>query len=157
MADVLWSPQQPEHRSVFGAVLAPLIVASGTRAFADPDRSRVVMQAWILSLQDVPREVLEAGVARLLTRGVTWMPRPGDLRQACAEVQQERRADAAARARRECQVCIDSPGWVEVETDEGPAMRRCACRREVLAAIAAVGNPVAMLTAGDHDSDGADA
>ena len=36
-----------------------------------------------LSLADVPRPILEEAIDWLVTRGITWMPKPGDVKAEC--------------------------------------------------------------------------
>ena len=138
---------------MFAAILSPLIVASRSRDFADAGRAKDQLIAWVMSLADVSRPILEAGVERLVAAGVTWMPRPGDLRQACCEVVDARRAAAARQARaltQDCSECQQSPGWRETATGVVP----CTCRTLELQLMAQAEAPLARpaLPAASEDA-----
>lgn len=149
MGNTLWSAQNPEHVQRFVAhVLAPLIAATRPTDMRSAEVVVDAARAWILCLKDVPADVLTEGVERLLGAGPTWMPRPGDLRVACAGVIAERLAALAPRAaeiRAACEDCHGS-GWREVNG----GVARCGCHARVLALYDGQPKPLALPPADEH-------
>lgn len=147
MADPIWDHRSEEHRHVFLALLAPLILASRTRDFHDSARANDQAIAWILALPEIPYPVLEAGRDRLLRRVLPFMPRPGDLRQACAEVVDEQRArigQEVAAAKAQCELRRDGrcvSDFVEIDGK----MQRCDCHVRGLQRLQQVAAPVERL------------
>lgn len=141
MADsTVWNHRNLAHVAHFSTLLKPIVRAAGTagtRIFDDPQVSAEVVQAWILSLCDVPPDVLEEGRARLMAEGITWMPQPGHLKRHCAAIVHERRRVfelAAADVRAKCERCYGS-GFVEMELDGVDYSKRCGCLAEALALL----------------------
>lgn len=133
----LWSARNPQHQAYFASLLKPAVRASGTPLFDDATVGREVVQAWIMQLRDVPSDVLEAGFARVFGQGITWMPKPGEVRAACAAVIDERRRVVAAEARKlmdACEVCTpDHRGWREITGPDGIGrMHRCECHKAAM-------------------------
>lgn len=129
-------------RHAFGVLLAPLIVASRTKDFADPAKAKTQLHVWMLSLGDVPPAILTEAVERLIAEGITWMPRPGDVKVVCCNIVDERRAAAARQAKALQEDCPDchGTGWADVE---GPsAVVRCNCLKRALELIRAAGEAI---------------
>lgn len=139
----LWDRDNPDHVEFFRVhVLAPLAGASKARDFAarptDPREVRELAQRnaletarlWIVGLEDVPRETLLAGVRRLVG-SVRWLPKPVEIREACAAAiadQRRRVAVAAAALRSTCAAGCDE-GWLRTPGPDGvDVMKRCDCR-----------------------------
>ncbi len=138
MGDMYWDRRNAEHRARFGGLLAPLVAASRTKDFDGVERATVQLHAWMLSLQDVPADVLEEAIGHLVRRGVTWMPKPGDVKSECAQVVRHRRAHAARRYLATC----DHAGYF-VENERGQ-MERCPCFRRAMTAMSEVAAPLAL-------------
>lgn len=130
MAEVRWTYADESHRQVFGELLAPLVAAAGAlelRRWDDAGYAKTQLRTWMLSLQDVPESVLRAAVAALVAQGVTWMPRPGDLRRACAsELAARRKAAWQATLAADCPDCHGSR-WQAISVNGVERLRRCAC------------------------------
>lgn len=134
MAEKFWNRHDANDRIHFARYLDPLVLASRTKNFTPAEAS-----VYLLTLADVPREILALGVTRLLEHGVTWMPKPGDIKAACCAVVDERRAAAARQAKAlqdDCPDCYGS-GWANAE---GPnAVVRCTCAKRALELVQAAG------------------
>jgi hypothetical protein len=143
-----WDARKEADRQAFMTLLAPLVIASHARWFDDPASAGPVLTTWMQALADVPRELVAAGCLRLLP-SVTWPPRPGDLRQACADVRAEARQIATRKAvalRADCAQCGGSQ-WVSITDDRGvERMKRCWCFTRGLELIAEAGAPIARPT-----------
>lgn len=155
MADALWDHRKVEHLDVFNTLLRPLVAASRTRDFAQPEQAKNQLIAWVMSLKDVPLPLLEAGVERLMAGGVGWMPRPDVLRAACCDIRDEQRRIAIRQARALagfCDLCgedhcpdchgsglrdVDAPGVLR------NTVTPCLCKQRELAAMAQVEAPLA--------------
>lgn len=153
MADPRWTPRDLRHRQHFAAhVLAPLIAATRPLDLRTAETVDAAARAWILSLAEIPAAVLEAGVERLLAAGPTWMPKPGDLRRACAELVDERRRTVAPAAQALIANCIQCQGstWEDYRGEDGVArVRRCGCHARSLALLADLPTPIALPPAPD--------
>jgi hypothetical protein len=129
-----WNRHDDADRVQFAKLLQPLVTASRVKDFSKAEAS-----VYMLTMEDVPREVLIDAVTRLLHAGVTWMPKPGDLKRACCEVVDARRQTAARHAKAlqdGCPDCLGS-GWANAE---GPnAVIRCLCTKRALELIQAAG------------------
>ena len=140
MAEKFWNRHDAEDRLQFAKFLDPLVLASRTKNFTPSEAS-----VYLLTLADVPREILGLGVMRLLEQGVTWMPKPGDIKAACADVVDERRKLAIAQAdalSKDCATCQGTK-FEEVKDDQGFArLKPCWCRKRGLELIAEAGNPI---------------
>jgi len=125
MADKCWDRQDRAHRAEFSRFMAPLVAASRTKNFTEAEAL-----AYLLSLADVPRDVLGEAVTRMLESGVTWMPRAGDIRSACCDVIDQRRQVAARQAKalaEDCQEC-EGTQWKRLEGVDGfERVTRCRC------------------------------
>lgn len=137
MAEKFWDRHNEDDRIQFAKFLDPLVVASRTKNF-----TRAEASVYLLTLQDVPRDILALGVTRLLEQGVTWMPKPGDIKSACADVADERRKRAAEFAKTLLEDCPDchGSGWADAE---GPnAVIRCRCLTRSLELMAEAGQVI---------------
>ncbi len=126
MAD-FWDRHNENDRAQFARFLSPLVIASRTKNFTGAEAA-----VYLLTLKDVPRDILALGVTQLIEAGVTWMPKPGDVKAACAKVIEARRAVAARQAKAlqdDCPDCHGS-GWANAE---GPnAVVACLCKKRAL-------------------------
>lgn len=132
-----WDPRSDVDHAAMRDLLAPLIVASRDRSFIERAGAKAQTYTWRISLADVPRPILEEAITRLVQRGVTWMPKPGDVKQECAKVMAEKRKAAAAVHLADCDHSshfIEIDGW----------MRRCACWKRAQQAMAQVGQAIAL-------------
>jgi hypothetical protein len=155
VAEALWNARNLEHLSFFRReVLAPLIVATRPMDLRTPDAVDDAARAWILSLKDVPRQVLVSGVEALLIEGPTWMPKPGDLRRVCAASIAARRKAISARATAmtaECEDCQGSTWAPFTDTDGVPRVSRCGCHRRALTLYEGLPEPLALPPAERED------
>lgn len=138
MADKHWDRFNEDDRALFAKFLAPLVIASRDRHFTKAEAS-----TYMLTLQDVPRDILALGVSRLIEQGITWMPKPGDIKAACCDVVDERRATAARLAQALKDDCPDcqGTGWANVE---GPnAVVKCSCVKRALQLVREAGEAIA--------------
>ena len=155
MAEALWNARNLEHLSVFRReVLAPLIAATRPLDLRTPEAVNDAARAWILSLKDVPQQVLVSGVEALLLEGPTWMPKPGDLRRACAADIARRRKAISARAAAltaECEQCHGTT-WEPYTDGDGVArVARCGCHRRALALYEGLPEQLALPPASAED------
>lgn len=136
----VWNHRDLAHVAHFSTLLKPIVRAAGTagtRIFDDPKVSAEVVQAWILSLHDVPPDVLEEGRNRLMAEGITWMPQPGHLKRHCVAIVNERRKVfelQAAEVRAKCEHCKGG-GFVTVELNGLDHARKCGCLAEAMALL----------------------
>jgi hypothetical protein len=129
---VFWRRDDEDDRKRFATLLLPLVGASRTKSF-----TRAEGTAYILSMQDVPPAILEEAVVRLVRAGVTWMPKPGDLKTECAKVMAEKRATAA---RLHLSECTHSSHWIEIDGK----LQRCPCWTRAQQAMLDVGHQIAL-------------
>lgn len=133
-----WDRHNAAHRVEFARYLQPLVIASRCKTFTAAEAS-----VYMLTMKDVPREVLGQSVLRLIDQGVTWMPKPGDIKRVCCDMVDERRQAAVAQSEalmRDCQDCFGS-GWANAE---GPnAVERCRCHARAVELVAAAGQALA--------------
>lgn len=151
----IWNPRDVAHQQVFSALLKPAVRASMTTLFDDDVVARETVQTWIMQLHDVPEDVLLEGFARVFGQGITWMPRPGDVRRACAAIIDERRAAAAVTAQQLIADCEDCHGskFREVVDDAGVTrMARCECHRRAVALVDQHPKPIALPPAADDQA-----
>jgi hypothetical protein len=132
-----WDVRSDEDHVAMATLLAPLIVASQNRNFIGKESARAQTYAWRLSLADVPRPILEEAIDRLVNRGITWMPKPGDVKEECAKVMAEKRKAAAALF---LDGCEHSSHFIEIDGKN----ERCDCWKRALAAAEAVGQQIAL-------------
>ena len=132
MANQFWRRDSEDDRKKFALILAPLVGASRTKSFTRHEGT-----AYILSMQDVPPEILAAAVESLVQAGVTWMPKPGDLKAECAKVMAAKRKAVAAI---HLEGCDHSSHWIE--SDAG--LERCPCWKRAQDAMAAVGQAIVL-------------
>lgn len=155
-AEPVWSARNADHLNWFLIhVLTPLIAATRPPDLRTDEALAVACRAWLASLPEIPPDVLRAGVARLLASSQTWMPRPGDLRTACAAFVAERRreqAPAAAKLIAECQTCHGST-WAEALDSSGRSLgvKRCGCHAQSLELLAGLPQPIALPPAERED------
>jgi hypothetical protein len=149
VGEKFWDRHDVNDRVQFAKFLEPLVIASRTKNFTTAEAS-----VYLLTLQDVPREVLALGVTNLIEAGITWMPKPGDIKQACCAVVDERRALAARSAKAlqdDCPDCRGS-GWRDAE---GPnAVEKCSCVKRALELLQSVGEPLKRLSLPSHEGSG---
>ena len=129
---IFWNRDSEEDRKKFALVLAPLVGASRTKSFTRHEGT-----AYIMSMQDVPPAILEAAVASLVNAGVTWMPKPGDLKAECAKVMATKRKAAAALHLGNCE---HSSHFI----DGRNGLERCPCWKRAQRAMAEVGQAIAL-------------
>lgn len=156
MADRRWNARESGHRQHFIAhVLAPLIAATRPPELRAATDVEDAARAWILSLPEVPADILEAGIEALLAEGLTFMPKPGDLRRACSVLVAERRravAPAAQALIADCAQC-DGSTWENYRGDDGVSrVKRCGCHSRSLALLAGLPEPIALPPAPDEAS-----
>lgn len=133
MADQLfWNRDSEADRKRFALILAPLVGASRTKSFTRHEGT-----AYILSMQDVPPEILAAAVESLVKAGVTWMPKPGDLKTECAKVIAAKRKAVAAI---HLDGCDHDSHFIEING----RLERCPCWVRAQDAMAAVGQAIAL-------------
>jgi hypothetical protein len=150
----VWDARSREARAFFlTEVLGPLVAATRPADLRSSQAVTDAAAAWILCLKDVPADVLRRGVAALLASGPKWMPRPGDLREACAADILARRRAAAARGAEITGACPDCHGstWREI-FDVGGGSRgvaRCACHGAALRLLEGVPGALSLPPAKD--------
>ena len=153
MADLppVWDARTSKAREFFSArVLGPLVIATRPHDLRTPSAIADAATAWILCLKDVPPDVLLRGVESLLAQGPKWMPRPGDLREACAAEIAGLRRDAAARGAAviaECEACHGST-WRERADGR---VERCDCHAHALRLQDGLPQPLALPPAERED------
>ncbi len=138
-----WDRHSDADRTQFARFLDPLVIA----AWPSPEMrrkhfSKVEAQVYMITLLDVPREILALGVTKLLEDGVTWMPKPGDIKAACADVVDSRRKVLAEQAQRMLTDCGDcqGTGW---RNAEGPnAVESCSCKKRAAQLMATADHPI---------------
>jgi hypothetical protein len=89
-------------------------------------------KVWIAALDDIPADLLLAGVGRLIG-SARWMPKPAEVREACAlEASERRRAAlvAAQAARATCANGCSAEGWITVTVKGIDHVQRCTCWQE---------------------------
>lgn len=152
MSEPIWDARTREARAFFLAeVLGPLVAATRPADLRSPQAVADAAAAWILCLKDVPADVLRRGVESLLSAGPKWMPRPGDLREACAsDIAKLRKAasDRSAQVIAECDLCFGS-AWRE--TDRG--MVRCDCHAHALRLMEGLPPALALPPARESDPE----
>lgn len=136
-AEVFWNVRSEDDHQAMAELLAPLIVASRDRSFIDRQAARAQTYAWRLTLAEVPRPIVKAAITRLVARGVTWMPKPGDVKKECAAVVEETRKQLRARILADC---THSSQWVD--GDRG--LERCPCWKRLQTALASVDRPIEL-------------
>lgn len=148
MADAVahWDRMKPDHREKFAVMLAPLIAASRTKDYETVEKATVQLHTWMISMRDVAPDVLAEAIDVMVNRGVTWMPKPGELKAECAKVIAKRRA-AAAKLHADCSTCHGSR-WIH--TPQGEV--RCGCHVRIMTAMNAVGKPLELPAAPDSEA-----
>lgn len=149
MAESRWRFDDPTHRHLFGQLLAPLIAAAGSleiRNWRDEAYSRTQLRTWMLTMGDVGEPLLRQAIDRVVQTGVTWMPRPGDVKAVCCDIRDELRAEAARRAKTlsvDCAQC-DGSQWVSLLDADGETeiVKRCWCFTRGLELVAEAGEPL---------------
>ncbi len=136
-----WNRHDDADRAEFARYLQPLVTASRTQNF-----TRAEASVYLITLRDVPKDVLALGVTRLIEQGITWMPKPGDIKAVCVSVVKERRSVAskkAAELKADCIRC-DGSGWERIEQDGVEHVKRCWCVTRGLELVAEAGEPLAL-------------
>jgi len=140
MAAPFWDPRSDADHLEMASLLAPLIVASRDRNFIDKGAAKAQTYAWRLSMADVPRPILEEAIANMVRRGVTWMPRPGDVKAECAKVMAAKRQAAIALHLDSC----EHPRQFEEFTDRNGVVRnrKCSCWKRAQHAADLIGQAI---------------
>lgn len=142
MADhIFWRRDSEEDRKRFALLMAPLVGASRTKTFTRHEGT-----AYILSMQDVPPAILEEAVIALVQQGVTWMPKPGELKAECAKVMAAKRKVAASL---HLEGCEHSSHFIEIDG----RMQRCPCWTRAQQAMADVGQAIALPPSREDSSE----
>ena len=153
MSEPIWDARTREARAFFLTdVLGPLVAATRPADLRSPQAVADAASAWILCLKDVPADVLRRGVESLLSAGPKWMPRPGDLREACAsDIAKLRKAasDRSAQVIAECEQCHGST-WRE--GDDG-RVSRCDCHAHALRLLEGIPAALALPPARESESE----
>lgn len=131
-----WDRTNRADQAAMRDLLLPLVAASRSRDFADTGTAKVQVLAFLQALEDVPRELVAQAVAARVRAGVTWMPKPGELKADCAKLRTEARAAAFKKA---VAGCAHAGYWAENAQGQ---VDRCACWTRGQAAMAAIGAPV---------------
>jgi len=149
MTAPFWDHRSDADHKAIAALLAPLVVASRDRNFVTTEAAKAQTYTWRISMADVPRPVLEEAITRLLVRGVTWMPKPGEVKAECATVMAEKRKAAMASHLAGC----SHPRHFEEFVDPQGIIRnrKCACWLRALDAADLVGPPIALLPQGTRE------
>ena len=100
MMPPFWDRHSQADKDALKALLMPLVAASRSRDFVDVNSARVQLAAFMQALSDCPREIVEEAVAAMVTRGIVWMPKPGELKAECARIVAAKRKEASARFER---------------------------------------------------------
>ena len=137
MAGPFWDPRSQADHEAMRDILAPLIVASRDKNFIGQDAAKAQTYAWRLSLADVPRPILKEAITRIVHRGITWMPKPGEVKDECAKVMAAKRQAAFQLLIEDCD---HSSHFEEVDG----RLQRCACWKRAKAAADAVGQAIAL-------------
>lgn len=139
MADptVIWDRMNSDHRARFAMLLAPLIAASRTKDYETTEKATVQLHTWMISMREVPESILSESIANLVNAGVTWMPKPGDLKAECAKVMAAKRKAAAAVHLEDCD---HSSHFIEIDGKN----ERCPCWKRAQQAMACVGQAIAL-------------
>lgn len=155
VANSFWNHQNEDDRKRFVLLMAPLVAASRTKSF-----TRYEAIAYMTSMQDTPEAILQEAVQNLLAAGVTWMPRPGDLKTECAKVMATKRQLAYQKSLPGvCPICgrekdFTGARFKEVSINGVTRMVKCDCVRAALEAANNVGLAIALPPANPSDSDG---
>ncbi len=115
-----WDVRSEDDHQLMAALLAPMIVASRDKNFIDPKAARAQTYAWRLALVNVPKGVVKEAIDRLVARGINWMPRPGEVKQECAKLGEQRRALVRQSA---LAGCTHPSQWEDTEH----GLQRCGC------------------------------
>lgn len=153
MADALWDARARESVQFFTVhVLAPLIAATRPPELRSAAAVTDTARAWILCLKDVPADILTAGVESLMAAGPTWMPRPGDLRQACAGLIAERRKDAGLRGHALIADCLqcDGTGFERMTVAGVEYVKPCGCKARALSLLEGLPQALALPPGDDQ-------
>jgi hypothetical protein len=134
---VFWDVRSDDDHALMARFLAPLIVASQNRNFIDKQAAKAQTYAWRLTLADVPKPIVEQAIANLVARGVTWMPKPGDVKKECAEVVNQKRKLVRQHF---LESCTHSSQWIEGER----GLERCPCWLGMQKALEQVDRPIEL-------------
>lgn len=139
-----WNPHDETDRDAMRDLLVPLIIASRCRDFIDKTMARAQTYTWCVTMRDVPREILALAIERIVGGGVTWMPKPGEVKKICHDIIAAKQAEARRGALAKCK---HSGHWITTNVDGVERMKRCACweRGEQLALK--VAPPIALPAA----------
>lgn len=133
-----WDRMKADHRERFAVLLAPLIAASRTKDYETIEKATVQLHTWMISMREVPESILSEAIANLVNAGITWMPKPGDLKAECAKVMASKRKAASALHLNNCE---HSSHFIE---GIGGRMERCPCWKRAQQAMLDVGQAIAL-------------
>lgn len=154
-----WDARSDSDHLEMATLLAPLILASQNRNFMDKQAAKAQTYTWRLSLADVPKPIVAEAIAGLVAKGVTWMPKPGEVKAECAKVQERKRQQAyLAAIPEECPTCgrekaFEGARWKEVTINGVARLAPCDCRQLALQAAERAGQAIALPPA-PGDSEG---
>lgn len=149
-----WNRHNNNDRRAFAELLKPLVIASRLKTSAKLEFTASETSTYMLTLDDVPHQILIDAISKLLRDGITWMPRPGDIKAACADVVDAARRLAQERAKefqQNCTVCAKD-GWERLSVKGQWTVRRCECWRRGIALLDAAGTPIARPQLPAHDA-----
>lgn len=132
-----WDVRSDADHQLMAHLLAPLIVASRDRNFIDQKAAKAQTYAWRLTLADVPKPIVGQAIDNLVARGVTWMPKPGDVKAECARVVEQKRKILRDHF---LAGCTHSSQWID--GDHG--MERCPCWQGLQTALEQVERPIEL-------------
>lgn len=132
-------------KAAMKALLMPLVAASRSRDFVDVAAARVQIAAFMQALSDCPRAIVQEAVAAMVSRGVVWMPKPGELKAECARIVGFKRAAVFKEITGSCRLQADgrcnASFFME---DEAGRSRRCDCWTDAQRAMDRIGQPIAL-------------
>lgn len=135
-----WTRSKADQAAM-GEMLAPLVAASRPREFSNPKAASAIVIAFCQALEEVPRTIVGEAVFAMVSRGIVWFPKPGELKEECARIVGLKRKAAADRHLAEC----DHPRhFIEVEINGVPRMKRCHCWERAQQAMDDVCAPIAL-------------
>lgn len=136
-AHTYWDVRSEADHKAMAALLAPLIVASRDRNFISVEAAKAQTYAWRLSLAEVPRPIVAEAIAAIVARGVTWMPKPGEVKAECAAIVERTRK---AVRQHFLESCRHSSQWI----DSPKGLERCPCWKGMQKALEQVERPIEL-------------
>ena len=141
--DSFWT-RSVSDRAAMAALLQPLVAATRPREFVGAENASAQVLAFVQGLEDCPHDIVAAAIGRLVTRGLTWMPKPGEVKAECAKVVAERRAEAWRTSLAED--CADCGGqrWRPVFVNGVERLQRCDCWTAAQKATNRIGQAITL-------------